>query len=132
MENTSNEEIEVQGDDLQINNQNIELDFAEEEESLPTDEYWNPSPSDHQSSDKFLKNSSKSEYSSSSKVKNPHSFASATDNSEYQKVKIQKADQREMETDEFINDIDEKFKNMKKIEKRDFKNIANINHGKSK
>lgn len=37
-----------------------------------------------------------------------------------------------METDEFINDIDEKFKNMKKIEKRDFKNIANINHGKSK
>ena len=39
MENTSNEEIEVQGDDLQINNQNIELDFAEEEESLPTDEY---------------------------------------------------------------------------------------------
>lgn len=30
MENTSNEEIEVQGDDLQLNNQNVELDFAEE------------------------------------------------------------------------------------------------------
>jgi hypothetical protein len=30
MENNGNEEFEVQGDDLHLNNQNVELDFAEE------------------------------------------------------------------------------------------------------
>lgn len=45
MENINNGEIEVKGNDLQLNNQNVELDFAEEneeDESLATDDYSTP------------------------------------------------------------------------------------------
>lgn len=37
-----------------------------------------------------------------------------------------------LETDEFANDIDEKFKNIIKVEKRDFKNLSNMNNFKTK
>ncbi|CAI2363171.1 unnamed protein product [Moneuplotes crassus] len=125
MENNSHEEIEVQGDDLQINNQNIELDFAEEndeDESMPADEYIDPSPCEQrpqepQTSRLFTKD----EYLS--KLQIPGSFSNTNIK---EKRLFEKADSNRVETDEFCDDIDQKYKNMMKVEKRDFKNISNI------
>ncbi|CAI2366337.1 unnamed protein product [Moneuplotes crassus] len=136
MENTSHEEIEVQGDDLQINNQNIELDFAEEneeDESMPADEYINPSPSEKHLSDLQTKHSSSSHgFSSGTKVPGSFSNTGGKEKRLFEKIDPNKVEVREIETDEFCDDIDQKFKNMMKVEKRDFKNISTMGQPKSK
>lgn len=105
MDNTSHEEIEVQGDDLQINNQNIELDFAEEneeEESAPADEYIDPSPSEKHSSDTSGKHSSNQKTAYSSGLKVPGSFSSTGKEKRlFEKIDPNKVDIKEVETDEF-------------------------------
>jgi hypothetical protein len=137
MENSNNEEIEVKGDDLQINNQNIELDFAEEDEddeALPVDEYSTPTEKDQV--EPRVKPSS--EFSTEPSSEKHYKPTYATGNlavpghKAFEKIDTNKIDQKALETDEFVNDIDEKFKNLMQADKRDFKHLSNMNNTKSR
>lgn len=137
MDATNYGEDQTKNDDIMLNNQNIELDFADEnedDEAAQTDEY--STPLERQTSDppiKTFKNSNVDNIiAKPSKVTTHLSDPLITEPNTYDMGENNLFDENKpLETEEFKSDSDDNLKvNLIHVEKRDFKHLSNISSAK--
>ena len=136
MENGSYNKDKLRSDDVHLNNQNIELDFAEEndeDDNGQADEY--STPLERENNDPPIKTFKNSNIDNIMEKPSKPSFLNNNITIPGQKV-FDKSERnrfdenKPLETEEFKNDKEYMNINMLHAEKRDFKHLTNINNSK--